>query len=66
MFDDEFLRSKEVARLLKVSLSALEKGRSGYGNVRPPFVRVNRLIRYRKSDILKWAQDNTWRSGHGR
>jgi hypothetical protein len=66
MLSDQFLCTKKAALTLGVSVSALEKGRSGYGNVKPPYVRIGRFIRYRLSDLHRWAEANTWGLGHGR
>lgn len=50
---DQFLTTKEVAVLLKVSIQWVEIGRVyGYG---PPFIKItNRMVRYRLSDIQEW------------
>lgn len=49
----QFLTTKEVATLLKVSTQWVEIGRvQGYG---PPFIRVTKgTIRYRYSDVINW------------
>lgn len=66
MMKKKYVSPKEAAVYLSVSPSALEKGRLGYGNVRPPFVKIGRFVRYDLSDLDQWGADNTWRSGHGR
>lgn len=50
-----YLCTKEAARFLRVSTSALEKGRAGLGNINPPFVRFGRAIRYRLDELIAWA-----------
>jgi len=52
----QFLCTKQVAKLLNVSVSALEKGRAGIGNINPPFHRFGRAIRYLMHEVLAWAQ----------
>lgn len=51
----QFLRTKEVAKLLGVSVSALEKGRIGVGNINPPYHRFGKSIRYRQDEVGAWA-----------
>ena len=51
----QFLNTKQVARLLNVSVSALEKGRVGIGNINPPYHRFGKAIRYLQSEVLDWA-----------
>lgn len=53
--DVQFLTTKEVARLFKVSVSALEKGRVGVGNINPPYHRFGKSIRYRLDEVRAWA-----------
>lgn len=51
---DSLLTAKEVARLLKVSLSWLAKARmSGEG---PPYIRIGRTIRYSEPTVLQWLK----------
>jgi hypothetical protein len=58
---DALLDTKQVARLLRVSVEWLEIGRcrvkgreKGYG---PPFIRINkRMVRYRVGDLIKWLR----------
>lgn len=53
--ETEFLHTKQVARLLSVSVSALEKGRVGIGNINPPYHRFGKAIRYLRHEVLAWA-----------
>lgn len=47
-----FLGEKDLARLLKVSPAVLHKWRKlGTG---PKFVKLSRLVRYRRSDVDEW------------
>jgi predicted DNA-binding transcriptional regulator AlpA len=57
--DDELLTTREVSDWIGNSTQWLEIGRSrGYG---PPFIRVSqRVIRYRRSDVLKWLSQRTY------
>ena len=48
------LTPKEVAKLLKVSLSWLAKARMrGDG---PPYIRIGRSIRYSEAAVLQWMK----------
>lgn len=58
---DKLLETRDVAKLLKVSESWLEKGRVySYG---PPYIRLRRpgskvgAIRYRLSALLRWLDE---------
>ena len=52
---EEFVRTKEAARILKLSESLLEKMRvTGNG---PPFCKAGpRIVVYRVGDILNWLE----------
>jgi len=52
----QFLTTKEAARFLNCSYQALEKGRCGYGNIDPPFIRLGRAIRYDINDLMGWLE----------
>lgn len=54
----KFLCTKQVAFLLAVSVSALEKGRVGVGHINPPFHRFGKTVRYLESEVLEWATSN--------
>lgn len=51
----KFLCTKQVAVLLGVSVSALEKGRVGVGCINPPHHRFGKTVRYLESEVLEWA-----------
>lgn len=51
----KFLCTKQVAVLLGVSVSALEKGRVGVGRINPPSHRFGKTVRYLESEVLEWA-----------
>jgi hypothetical protein len=51
-----FICPKEAARRTGFSISALEKGRAEFGNVRPPFYRIGRKILYEVGELLEWMQ----------
>jgi predicted DNA-binding transcriptional regulator AlpA len=55
MAEDELLRERELAALLKLSLSQVKKMRAeGTG---PPFIRLSeRAIRYRRSAVEEWLR----------
>ncbi len=52
--DTELLTPKEGARFLNMSESFLAKARmNGNG---PPYLKLGRAVRYRKSDIMGWLK----------
>ncbi len=54
----KLLVTKQVADLLGISASTLEKARStGIGNY-PPYIKVGRCVRYRLADVLTWLEKN--------
>jgi len=54
----KLLVTKQVADLLGISASTLEKARStGIGNY-PPYIKVGRCVRYRLADVLAWLEKN--------
>jgi excisionase family DNA binding protein len=54
---DEFWSSDYVAELLVLTRNTLEKWRvRGEG---PPFVKLGGRVRYRRSDVLAWIEENT-------
>jgi predicted DNA-binding transcriptional regulator AlpA len=54
---DKLLTEIQAADLLRMSSRTLQSWR-GKG-VGPPFIRAGRAIRYRRSDVLSWATENT-------
>lgn len=58
---DEFLCTKQLAKMLGVSVQWLEIGRCyGYG---PKFCKLGAgLVRYRLSDVMKWVAVRTYES----
>jgi excisionase family DNA binding protein len=51
-----FLTEKQAARVLSLSHRTLQAWRRvGFG---PAFVRLGRAIRYRREDVLAWANSN--------
>ena len=53
MEQDEFLNTSEAAAFLRAKPGTLEIWRSTKRYC-IPYVRVGRLVRYRKSDLQKW------------
>lgn len=49
----------EAAELLKLSVKTLANSRSGYNSINIPFVKLGRAVRYRRSDLLRYIEDNT-------
>lgn len=60
----ELLTEREVAQILGVKPQSLAVWRLRGKNL--PFLRVGRLVRYRKSDIEKWLDSQTVEVGEGR
>ncbi len=56
MEHEEFLTEKEVAKELKVTPACLQKMR--HDERGPRFVRFGRLIRYRRSDVIRYMESN--------
>lgn len=52
----QFLTTKEAATLLSLSVSALEKGRLGFGRIRPPYVKIGRAVRYEYAELISWVR----------
>jgi excisionase family DNA binding protein len=50
------LTEREAANLLSISSRTLQAWRSNGGG--PTFVRVGRVIRYRRSDLIAWIEKN--------
>jgi len=51
-FTSDYLTTSQAAKYLQVSTQWLEIGRvKGYG---PPFIKLSRLVRYKKSDLDQW------------
>lgn len=56
---DRYLKQAEVAELLNVNGRTLEGWR--WRNVGPRFYRLNGCVRYRQSDVQKWAEQfSSW------
>lgn len=53
---DELLTSPETAAYLKVPERTLNDWR--YRKIGPPFLRVGRHVRYRRSDVDEWLNTN--------
>jgi len=55
--DDDLLTAAELAAWFGMSVEWVDIGRSeGYG---PPFVKLGRLVRYRRSDVKAWLLART-------
>lgn len=52
------LTTEETAQLINVKKSTLDTWRC-LGRYSLPFVRIGRLVRYRREDVLKWLDRNT-------
>ncbi len=51
----EYLRTEEAAELLRMSVQYLSIARfRGEGG--PPYIKIGRAVRYRRSSLIEWAQ----------
>lgn len=50
----ELLSEKEVAELLSLSVGLLRKWR--YAGQGPPWLKLSRSVRYRRSSLLRWVE----------
>jgi hypothetical protein len=58
--DDDLLTTMAVAAWLGVSAEWIEIGRGQrYG---PPFVKIGRMVRYRRGDVIDWLRSRTYAS----
>ncbi len=60
LFDDEWLDCKEAARVLRVSVSTLERWRMNGGGWSPPYVKAGpgkrSKVLYRRGDLEAWLK----------
>ena len=54
---DALLSETEVSDLFGISMRTLQAWRTKKGG--PPFVRLGRVIRYRRKDLVRWLEENT-------
>jgi excisionase family DNA binding protein len=55
---DKLLSPAEVSELLGAAVQTLARWRSEDRDG-PPFVKVGRLVRYRRADLERWAAERT-------
>jgi len=55
---EPLLDERETAAFLKISVRTLQDWRLSQAG--PPFVRVGRKVRYRRSDIVGWIEERTY------
>lgn len=55
---DDLLDEQEAAELLRVKPGTLSVWRST-GRYRLPFIKIGRLVRYRRSALIAWAENRT-------
>ena len=53
-FHDDFLSDAEVAKIIGCSRQSLKQWRIMQPPRGPKFVRFERMVRYRRSDVQKW------------
>ena len=54
---DALLKEQDVANLLGLSVRTLQSWRARLAG--PPFVHVERAVRYRRRDLIAWIEANT-------
>lgn len=57
---DKFLTTDEVATWLGIKACTLEKARSTRIGSFPPFIRIGRVIRYRRGEVEAWLQRHSF------
>jgi predicted DNA-binding transcriptional regulator AlpA len=60
--ETEINTEQEIAEYLDVTLACLRDWRSR--KVGPPYIKLGRLVRYRRKDVLSWLESQASRSGH--
>jgi hypothetical protein len=60
--DSTLFNQTVIAHVLDCSTATMERDRWSGGGI--PFIKINRLVRYRKADVLEWlgqfrAQEST-------
>ena len=55
---EDLITPEEAAALLRVTVQRLAEWRMGRGNVDMPYYKLGKFIRYRKSELLKFLQQN--------
>lgn len=58
---EKLLTTEEVAQWLGIKKCTLEKARSTRMGDYPPFIKVGRCIRYRRSDVERWLDGRSYR-----
>lgn len=56
LLNERLLDTKEIANLLKISASSLEKGRCYANTTFPPYIKIGNAVRYRLSDVEQWLE----------
>ncbi|GGP23233.1 helix-turn-helix domain-containing protein [Silvimonas iriomotensis] len=56
-----FMEAKDVAQLLCISVKTLDKIIGQHEG--PPFLRVGRIRRWRREDVLEWIEQQTRQHG---
>jgi predicted DNA-binding transcriptional regulator AlpA len=54
---DALLSEAEVSELFGISMRTLQAWRTKKSG--PPFARLGRVVRYRRKDLIGWAEQNT-------
>lgn len=60
--DEPLLNTNELAKWLGISERAIERWREGKVSGGPPYVRVGKVVRYRRADVEKWLQEREVRA----
>lgn len=56
---EDLMTPEEAAAYLRVKVQTLAEWRSGRGQATIPYIRLGRRIRYKRSEIKKYIEDNT-------
>lgn len=55
---NELLTEWEAAQFLKASVRSLQTWRSPKKKSGPRYVKLNRMVRYRRQDLIDWVDSN--------
>lgn len=62
-FEDDFLRTKDVAELTGLSTSFFEVARSHNIPDQPPYRKIGRAVVYRRAEVLTWMENRRKKGG---
>lgn len=56
---DQYLTTRELSELLRISIGTLARWRGANANTGPPFVRIEGSIRYPRDALRRWLDERT-------